>query len=267
MKRVLLATTLLALFSRVALAESLTTTDNNSSLKYTRDDATSNLGTPSDPVQLSRTIEWTVDGRRILVYPSSPATFLDIGHLHPDAHVGANQIHAQGPMLGYGSGAIDGAVTGGIVYSVSGGAGGSGASRISEKVDIHNKSGGAVSVLLAGMGFKPAQASLEVPDFTGIEVTGTTVVFIQGNATTSTLTDPPAFAPLTVLPAVSFTGFNPLLNQSYDIPAGAYLTMVTELKVVPAPLMLSVTVLWWLVAVLLVATGVVTWRHLSQQRR
>jgi len=257
MKRLLLvaALTLVAGLPRTAPAESLSISDNNSSLKFTRDDPTSNLGTPSDPVQLARTVEWTVDGRRILAYPSSPANFVDIGHLHFGAHVRANQIHAQGPMLGYVSGPINGDVTGGIVYSLDGGPAGSGMSRISEKVDIHNKTTGDVPVLLAGFGFKPPQASLEVPDFTGLELTGTTVIFLHGNAQTDTFTEPPTFGPLRVQPSITFTGFNPLLNQNLTIPAGGTLTMVTELKVARAPLLFTVSTLWWLVAVIVIAAG------------
>jgi hypothetical protein len=238
-----------------AQAASVTISDQNSSLKFTIDEPTSNLGVPNDPIQLPRTVEWTVDGRRILVYPSGPLTFIDVGHIHPDLHVAANQLHAQGPMLGFGTGATTGTVVGGVVYSVDGGAAGSGVSRISEKVDIHNKTGGAVSMSLAGMGYKPPQAALEVPDFTGLKVTGTTVTYFQGNAQTGSLTEPP-FAPVTVRPVVSFSGFNPLLNQSFNLPAGAVLTMVTELKVENAPLL---TVVWWvgLAIVLLVAAALV----------
>jgi len=256
MKKLLLVATLAMLVTPLAQAESLSITDNNSALKFSRDDPTANLGTPSDPVQLPRTLEWTVDGRRILVYPSSPANFVDVGHLHFGAHVRSNQMHAQGPLLGYVTGPIDGTVTGGIVYSLDGGTAASGTSRISEKVMIHNKAAADVPVLLAGMGFKPPQAALEVPDLSGLEVTGTTVIFVQGNAMTDSLTEPP-FAPLTVLPVVSFTGFNPLLNQNYNVPAGSYLTMVTELKVARAPLTLSVSIVWWLIAALVLAAGAV----------
>jgi len=65
---------LVAALPGTAAAESLSISDNNSSVKFTRDDATSNLGTPSDPVQLARTVEWTVDGRRILAYPPAQRT-------------------------------------------------------------------------------------------------------------------------------------------------------------------------------------------------
>jgi hypothetical protein len=255
----MLVATVALLVTPFARADSITITDNNSSLKFTRDDPTANLGTPSDPVQLPRKLEWTVDGRRILVYPSSPATFVDIGHLHSSAHVRANQIHAQGPLLGYatGPGQTEGTVTGGIVYSLDGGAAASGMSRFSEKVDIHNKTGANVAVLLAGMGFKPTQAALEIPDLSGLEVTGTTVVFVHGNAMSDSFTELP-FAPLTVLPVVSFTGFNPLLNQNYNVPAGAYLTMVTELTVAPAPSSYTLTIIILLLVLTIVLAMVGT---------
>ena len=246
-----------------AQAASLTLTDQNSSLKFTIDEPTSNLGAPNDPIQLPRTVEWTVDGRRILVYPSGPLTFIDVGHIHPNAHVGATQLHAQGPMLGFGTGATTGTVVGGVVYSVDGGAPGSGVSRISEKVDIQNKTSGAVSMSLAGMGYKPLQAALEVPDFTGLKVTGATVTYFQGNSQTVSLIDPP-FAPVTVRPVVTFSGFNPLLNQPFNLPAGGILTMVTELKVENAP---TLTVAWWVIAIAvlsLVAAGVAWSRRRPQ---
>ena len=107
----------------VCAAPPITISDQNSSLVYTTDDPGSNIpGGTSNPVQLPRTLQWTVDGRRILVYPSGPSTFLDISHAHLNAHVAANQIHAQGPMLGYATNAATGTVVGGVVYSMSGGA-------------------------------------------------------------------------------------------------------------------------------------------------
>ncbi|BAL27439.1 hypothetical protein [Azoarcus sp. KH32C] len=263
--RALLAAVLLASLSCQSQAVSFTVTEQNSSLKFTIDDPTFNLNVPNDPVQLPRTVEWTVDGRRILVYPSGPFTMLDIGHIHPGAHVGANQIHAQGPLLGYGSGATTGTVTGAVVYSVNGGATGSGASRISEKVDIHNKSGGAISVQLAGMGFKPTQTSLEVPDLNGLTVEGSTVIYFQGTPQASSLTESPPYPPLTVRPVVNFTGFNPLLNQNFSLPDGAVLTMITELKL--SPPLFTVTIVWALIALLAVlgmAAGAFIWRRRSR---
>ena len=232
MKAIRTLTATLAVISYVAMADTVTITDANSSLRYTTDAPIFNLSLPNDPIQLPRTLEWTVDGRRILVYPSGPSTLLDIGHLHFDAHVSTNQMHAQGPLYDHGTNATQGTITGGVVYSVDGGTAGSGTSRISEKVDIHNKTSSAVSLSLAGMGYQSPQASLEVPDLTGLNLTGTTVVFYQGNLQTSSITDAP-FGPVTVLPVTSFSGFNPLLNQNINLPAGAVLTMVTELKIGP----------------------------------
>lgn len=261
--RTIIAAALFGICS-AAGAASVTITDQNSSLKLNIDEPNANLNVPNDPVQLPRTVEWTVDGRRILVYPSSPLTFDDVGHMHLGAHVNTNQIHAQGPLLGYGTGAMTGTVTGGVVYTVSGGATSSGTSRISEKVDIHNKSGGPVSVLLAGMGFKPTQQSLEQPDLSGLTVNGTTVVYFQGNPQTGSLTEPP-FAPVTVLPAVNFSGFNPLLNQSLNLPDGAMLTMVTELTVQRAPLLSLTTIV--IIAVLVLLLGGAGMAYVSRRSR
>jgi hypothetical protein len=236
MKARLLLAGLLALFPCLGSAQDeLTVTDNNSALKVTRDPPIFNLFSPSDPVRLPRKIEWTVDGRTILVYPSGPWGFIDIEHFHVDAHVGTQQLHAQGPMLGFATNAVDGTVTGGAVYTVDGGAAGSGTSRIVEKVDIHNKTANDLPVSLTGMGFKPTQPSLAVPDYSGLDVTGTTTVFFQGNAAKYSISDflPAGFPPSMVRPVVSFSGFNPLFNQSFSVPAGAVLTMITELNVKP----------------------------------
>ncbi len=236
--RLLLAAALL-LGPAVGLAQDeLSVTNNNSALKVTRDPPIYNLSGPSDPVRLPRKIEWTVDGRTILVYPSGPWGFIDIEHFHVNAHVGTEQLHAQGPMLGYATNAVDGSVSGGAIYTVDGGAAGSGRSRIVEKVDIHNKTANDLSVSLTGMGFKPAQASLAVPDYSGLDVSGTTMVFYQGNAAKYSISDflPAGFPPSLVRPVVSFTGFNPLFNQSFTVPAGAVMTMITELNVKPRAL-------------------------------
>ncbi len=231
MRTLLLTMALMPLCVTTVHADSITVSDGNAQLAYTIDNTGSNLGQPSDPVQLPRKVEWTVNGRRILVYPSGPSTFLDIGHLHPGAHVNANQIHAQGPMLGHGTGGpMAGNVLGGVVYTVKGGT--AGRSTITEKLDIHNRTNSALPLSLAGFGFKPTQSALEVPDHTGLNLVGTTVVFFQGNAQTNSFTEAP-FAPVTILPTVSFKGFNPILNQNLSLPAGARLTMITELKVGP----------------------------------
>jgi len=236
MKAKLFLATALAFIPFLSLAQdAVTAYDNNAAMTVTRDPAYYYGYGPSDPLRLPRKIEWTVDGRTILVYPSGPWGLIDIEHFHSGAHVGNQQIHAQGPMLGYATTASDGAVTGGAIYTVEGGAPGSGTSRLVEKVDIHNKTASDLTVSLTGMGFKPTQTSLAVPDYSGIDVTGTTVVFFQGNATKYAISDisPPGFPPLTVRPVVSFAGFNPLFNQTFTIPAGAVLTMITELNVKP----------------------------------
>jgi hypothetical protein len=240
MKARLLLSMLLALSPTLGLAQPLvegqvTVTDDNSTLKVTISLPGFTCFSPqSEPnCQLPRTIEWTVDGRTILVYPSAPWEFIDVGHFHDDQHVGFPQIHAQGPMLGYATSQVDGSVTGGAIYTLDGGAAGGGTSRIVEKVDIHNKTATDLLVFLAGMGSKPTQASLPVPDYSGLDVTGTTTVFYQGNALNYSISDLPPFPPMMVGSVVSFSGFNPLLNQDFSIPPGAVLTMITELNVKP----------------------------------
>jgi hypothetical protein len=262
MGKILLVVTIL-MFSHLAQADSLTITDQNSSLKFTRDDPIYNLGAANDPVQIARTLEWTVDGRQILVYPSGPSTLLDIGHLHPDQHVTAAQMHAQGPLLDFGTGPMTGGVTGSIVYTVDGDPPGSRTSLISEKVDIHNKTSGALSISLTGLGYKPNRAGQTIPDLSGLNITGTTVVYSQGNSMATSLTDGPSFAPMEVLPVVSFSGFNPLVNKSISLPAGGFLTMITELKLSRE---LPPLVPWkrlWLPAVIVLgmAIGLLAWKQ------
>jgi hypothetical protein len=224
-----------ALVPCVAAAQ-VSVNDANSTMSVTIDPAsTYYLGLPSDPMRLPRKIEWTVDGRTILVYPSGPWGLVDVEHFHSMGHVNVNQVHMQGPMLGYGTSTVEGTVTGGAIYTVTGGPAGSGTSRIVEKVDIHNKTGQPLTVSLTGMGFKPTQTSIPAPDYTGIDVSGTTVVFFQGNALKYSISDPlpMGFPPMFPRPMVSFTGFNPLFNESFTIPDGAVLTMITELNVKP----------------------------------
>lgn len=246
MKANLIVSAALVFSPCLALAQTCSATDctvleGNSSLKVTIDPTGFNLETPSDPIQLPRKMEWTVDGRTILVYPSGPWSFIDVGHFHIDSHVGGEQIHAQGPMLGYATGSGNGTVTGGAVYTVDGGPTGSLRSRIVEKVDIHNKTGAALSLPLTGMGFKPTQ-NIPIPDYSGLDVTGTTTIYYQGKrVVVNNVTIYPysiteslgGFPPVVVLPVVSFSGFNPLFNQSFSLPDGAVLTMVTELNVAP----------------------------------
>ncbi len=193
-----------------------TVTSNNSTL-------TIDIGPPDAVIQILSSLEWSVDGRRILVYSSSPLFSLDINHFHADTHVDSNQIHALGPLPGY-----DDKVVGGVVYTLDGGKDGSLSSRISEKLDIVNNTGTDLPLLLIGLGWKPTSPALEVPDLTGLNVTGTTVAFFVVGSIAE------GAGKVTVLPIVSFSGFNPF-NQQVTIPAGATLTMITELEVSRAP--------------------------------
>jgi hypothetical protein len=225
MKARLFLCTILALAPGLGLAADVTITSNNSTLKVTTDTVPG--------FHLPRVMDWTVDGRKILVYPSGPWTLIDVQHFHADSHVDGAQTHAQGPMIGR-----DGTVTGGAVYTVDGGAAGTGVSRIVEKTDIHNKTTDSLVVQLAGMGYKPPREDLfPPPDYTGLDVNGTTTVFYQGNAANYAITDPvqsnPPYPPSTVRRIVSFSGLNPLLGENFTIPPGATLTMITELNVKP----------------------------------
>jgi hypothetical protein len=220
MRAKLLLCAILAFAPTLSPAADVTITSINSTLKVTSDTVPG--------FHLPHVMDWTVDGRKILVYPSSPWNFIDVQHFHGDVHVDTTQIHAQGPMIGFA-----GNVTGGAVYTVDGGAAGTGVSRIVEKADIHNKTTNPMVVQLAGMGYKPPREDLfPPPDYSGLDVSGTTTVFVQGNASNYSITDPP-YPPSKVRPIDSFTGLNPLLNENFTIPPGATLTMITELKVRP----------------------------------
>lgn len=232
MRELALLATILVLGPSLARADALTIMDRDASLKVTRNEPGTPLGVPNDPVQFTQTLEWTVEGRRILVYPSAPSSLLDISHFHPGLHVGTHQLHAQGPMQGYATGPGDGTVVGGIVYTVEGKQPGGCLSRIWEKVDIVNKTADTLTLPLAGMGWKPQggahQSGLEMPDLSGRDIKGTTTVYMQGSATTGPSIISPPYAPVTLLPVVSFSGFNPL-SQSISLQAGATVTVITEL--------------------------------------
>jgi hypothetical protein len=222
-----------------AHAATVTVSDGSASLSFHTDDTASNLGTPSDPVRFARTLEWTANGRRILVYPTS--YWLDIEHMHAGAHVGSHQIHAQGPMFGYASGTSTGSVMGGVVYSVHGGGC---SSRISEKIDIVNNSGSDFTLQFKAMGYQPDPSSphggsLEVPDLSGLNVSGTTTMVVQGRAGVPSIHDPNVsagqFAPMRMEKVVRFEGFN--TARTPVIPNGALLTIATEINVGYCPLL------------------------------
>ena len=92
MKAPLLCAVLVAWPCGAVHAASVTVSDQNASLKVTIDEPTATLNVPNDPVQLPRSVEWTVDGRRILVYPSSPLTFVDTGEAQHERSVRAQRI-------------------------------------------------------------------------------------------------------------------------------------------------------------------------------
>lgn len=199
-------------------------------------------------------LEWFVDGRRILVYRSSPSTMINGGHhYHSGGHVGGNQFHMQGAVSGYENSSetmdLTGSVTGGIVYSVVGGPAGSGVSRLYETVQILNRSSSPVPLTLLGMGWRPSWG--ETPDLNGLDVSGTTVAVVHGNgyrdpqgvAHAGALVDrppsgygyrqipsnaEPGFASYTAFPAHNFSGFNNF-SQALELAPGATLTMYTEL--------------------------------------
>ncbi|MEC4723342.1 hypothetical protein RY831_29755 [Noviherbaspirillum sp. CPCC 100848] len=233
MREIAFLATILVLGPSLARADAFTVIDQNASLKVTINEPGTPLGIPNDPVQFTQTLEWIVDGRRILVYPSAPSSWLDIGHFHPGSHVGVHQLHAQGPMQGYASSPSQGTVVGGIVYTVEGKQPGGCLSRIWEKIDIVNKTADAITLPLSGMGWKPQggahQSGLEMPDWTGRDIRGTTTVYLQGSATTGPSIISPPYAPVAVLPVVVFSGYNPL-SQSISVQAGATLTIITELR-------------------------------------
>ena len=223
-----------ALAPTAAHAVSINVVDRNASLKYNADDPIYNLGQSSDPVQFSRALEWKVEGKRIVVYPSLPLAWLDVGHYHSGAHVAANQVHAQGPSFGYATNSALGSRQGGSLYSLEGSKTGCGYSRITEKVDFVNNEDDEISIRVVGLGYKPNPASPgspEVPNLSGVTVTGTAMLYTQGKTGSPSIHDPAAgYGPVKVFKAVSFTGFNPLVYNSFKLAAGARLTMITELN-------------------------------------
>jgi len=211
----------------LALANPTTITDDNSSFVLSHQP-------PSIVGTLAFSGEWFVDGRRILTYVSSPANLIDIGgHHHSDSHVNANQLHAQGQL--FGGPAMGGPdISGGIVYTVDGGTAGSSISRLVEVVELTLGSGITTpqTFNLTGFGFEPQPhggATFEIPDLTGLNITGTTLAFAErGSFSVGPFRD------LTVLPFHSFTGFN-TFSQDITLNPNSTLRMITELNVSPVP--------------------------------
>jgi hypothetical protein len=215
----LLSTCLLGLLSPgLATAHPITITEDNSSFVLSHTD-------PSIVGSLPFTGVWSVDGRDILTYVSSPANLFDIGAHHPaDSHVAANQLHAAGTLLG------DPNISGGIVYTLDGGAADSGISRLVEMIELTLGPGITTPQLfhLSGFGFEPLPhggVTFEIPDLTGLSITGTTLAF----ATQGSFSVGP-FRGLTILPFHAFTGFN-TFSEDISLDPGSTLRMITELNV------------------------------------
>lgn len=232
-----MASCAIALAPALTHALPITVTDNNAHLTYRIDEPGGSYGYTSDPVQFPRAMHWLVDGHDMLVYPTS--AWIDVGHLHLGSHVRTTQIHAQGPMLGYGTSPMQGRMVGGAVYTVEGARDSCERSRISEKIDIANKtSGETYTVIHRAMGYRPTASTHgsgePVPDISAWNVSGVTTTALQGNYGRPSLHDPDAntpiftFGPSTVSSA-KFNGFNPA--TTVQIPPGATLTMITELVV------------------------------------
>src|SRR4051794_9661856 len=114
-----------------ALAQdSITTSNNNSSLTYHR---TGN--------HLPLVLQWNVDGRDIWVFPASRDLTFNFrnDHFHVGIHVDGWQMHAQGVLRAPGlPDDPNGKVYAGVVYTVIGDTPGSGRSVLLEKIEIYN---------------------------------------------------------------------------------------------------------------------------------
>lgn len=219
-------------------------------------------------------LDLTIDGQSLLVFSSQPTDRLGgFHHLHgggPGTHIEPNQIHLAGPLVG------SSGLRGGVVYTLT--RTGS-VSRVTEKVDVASTV--SATIKWTGLGANPFTlgdtfatrhgfsnaAALPSPDLTGWQIAGTTLVFSQ----TGSLVDGPPFAPVSILPVVSFTGFNPF-DQNVSVTgctmaAPCQITMVTELNISRLPPVIEWTlVLLIIVLVLLGAAGLLAWRRRSQRR-
>lgn len=200
----------------IANADQTTTiTQGNSSFVLTQTDSI--VGS------LPFTGEWFVDGRRILVYVSAPANLIDAAHHHPDSHVRNNQMHIAGNVIGN-------EIVGGIVYTLNGGASGTGVSRLTEFVELRLAPGitTARTISVAGFGFMPAShgdTTFEIPDLSGLRVTGTTLAYTSRGV----FAVAPFGGDLTTR-FLSFIGFN-TFSQNIVLNPGSTLRIITELIV------------------------------------
>lgn len=218
------ATLLCSLGWQLAQAHHVTVTEDNSALTFDHG-AADIFGIRANAV------DWVVDGRRILTYVSSPANLIDVAHHHSDAHVSGNAIHAAGQILGGPSaGGLD--ISGGIVYTLDGAAAASGVSRLTEVVELTLGTSitSPITLGFTGFGFQPSPhggVTFEMPDLSGLLVTGTTLLFAQ---TGSFSIPSPGFGHLTILPFHSFTGFN-TFRQDLTLAPGSTVRFITELNV------------------------------------
>ena len=209
-----------------ALAQSVTATSGNASLTYHK---TSN----NRPLVL----QWTVEGRGdILIFPAGGNfTFnLHTDHLHPGAHVAANQIHVQGNLDIPGvSGITAGQVLAGVIYTVDGDTANGDVPRIVEKIQIINKSTRDIPLDVIGMGSKPSDDEYAGPPVTDLEypafqaMLGASVTYAESGSIAA-----PPFGPLTIGRFITFRGFNPQSSfQQLTLRAGETMTVLTELKI------------------------------------
>jgi hypothetical protein len=219
-----------------ARADLVTITSGNSSVLFNGDD------------QAVDSVDWIVDGRTILVYRSTPLNIVDLAHHHAEGHtnapapapalaadafrnaredgfftfrLGTNQAHGAGqfPII---STAFS--LAGQVLYTVIGGAPGSGESILKEWVILDFSVDAASSITVVGAGFLPGphgSITFPIPDLTGLSIVGTTAVFdsqvrqLGGNSL--------------------FSGFN---TFSLDVPLAAGDTrifMATEFHVATLP--------------------------------
>lgn len=208
-----------------ALAQSVSAVSGNASLRYHK---TAN----NRPLVL----QWTVEGRGdILIFPAGGNfTFnLHTDHLHPGAHVGTNQIHVQGNLDVPGiSGVPAGQVLAGIIYTVEGDTPDGYVPRITEKIEIINKSSRDIPLDVIGMGSKPDDSEYAGPPVTDLTyptfqtMMGASVLFAESGS----IAEPP-FGPLTIGRVITFRGFNPQSSlQRVTVRAGETMTILTELK-------------------------------------